>query len=323
MVDKMLTTKISDSFGRQFKKLRVSLGANCNFACVYCAKEDNLKISNKYEYRSADSFLLLISRLNSILHLEQIRLTGGEPTLYPELSKLIFGLKQIGIPKVSLTTNGYLLEKLTASLRESGLDSINVSLDAVDPNIFYVMSRGKKIERVLKGIEKALKSNIQIKLNCTVMKGYNDSQILPILNYAGSLGIPVRYIELMKMGHITEKDEGLIYYKDDILNDICEYYNITLLERTNSSTSEYYETNNGYKFGIIANESTPFCHDCNRLRLDSAGLIYGCLSSNSGYSILEAMDNKTELEKILIKALGNKQLFKFTGSSIAMQEIGG
>ena len=317
---------IEDSLGRTFKKLRLSLNYICNFACTYCVSEEDVYSPRKAhtgKSLSAKEFAILVSKLHSHLKLEEVRLTGGEPTLYSELVELIYLLKEIGIPKVALTTNGYLLSKLARDLKLAGLDSMNISLDAVNPEVFSKMSRGKKIEKTLEGIFAVKENEIPFKLNATIMKGYNEQEILSLLEFSGKLGVTVRYLELMKMGHLSGKTPEEIFTEKEILDSISKDYSFKELPREKSSTAKYWITKEGYQFGIIANESSPFCGDCNRLRLDSQGSVYGCLSSNHAFSIREAVHSEIPLEPILYQALLKKQDYQFSGSSLGMMSIGG
>ncbi len=317
---------IKDPQGRTFKKLRLSLNSICNFACTYCVSDEEVYSPRKAhtgKSLKAKEFAILVSKLHSHLKLEEVRLTGGEPTLYSELIELVYLLKKIGIPKVALTTNGYLLTKLAKDLKQAGLDSMNISLDAIDPEVFTKMSRGKKIEKTLEGIFATKENQIPFKLNATIMKGYNEKEILPLLDFSGKLGVTVRYLELMKMGHLAGKTPEDIFTEREILESIAINYNFEELEREKSSTANYWVTKEGYRFGIIANESSPFCSDCNRLRLDSQGSIYGCLSSNHAFSIQDAINSEIPLEPILYQALLKKQDYKFSGSELGMMSIGG
>jgi cyclic pyranopterin phosphate synthase len=143
---------IQDIYGRTFKTLRVSLLSACNLGCVYCTETDDLAIENKQQKATALSTQQLseiINQLHKALGLEVIRLTGGEPLLSPHLIPIIKEIKRLGISKIKLTTNGFLLERLAKTLREAGMQSINVSLDAVDEDVFFLMSRRNNVKRVL------------------------------------------------------------------------------------------------------------------------------------------------------------------------------
>lgn len=317
---------IQDKYGRTFKTLRVSLLNHCNLGCVYCvAGEDELKQSNSvaaHPHLPVADLLGIIERLHEQLQLETIRLTGGEPLLYHELVTLIRGIRSIGISQIKLTTNGFLLERLAGRLKEAGLESINVSLDAIDEAVFFRMSRRHDAQRIVGGIDAALSAGLSVKINTVVMKNMNESQIIPLLELAISRQIPIRYLEIMAMGHLHDQSEKYLITRDEILETIAENYRFEPLGRAGSATASYWQTEDGHRFGIIANESEPFCQDCNRLRLDSQGNIFGCLSSNHPIA-LQKEDNGKHLHGKLQEALLQKQTLRFTGSELSMLDIGG
>lgn len=315
---------ITDTYNRQFKTLRVSLLSRCNLSCVYCTMgEDEVKENNTHEHIApAQQLLQTIQQLHKVLALETVRLTGGEPLLYHELIPLIKGIKQAGISKIKITSNGFLLERMALPMKEAGMQSINVSLDAVDEDIFFLMSKRNQVKKVLDGIDAALDAGLQVKINAVIMKGINENQVLPLLAFAFERNIPIRFLEIMAMGYLHDNSAKYLFTQEDILNVISQQYQFTKTERSAAATANYWVTEEGKKFGIIANESEPFCHDCNRLRLDSNGNIYGCLSSNHPIAI----DNNEEESSLISKlqlAMNQKQAVKFVGSDLSMLHIGG
>jgi len=267
-------------------------------------------------------FVKRIAKLHTHLALENVRLTGGEPLLYRELPQLIKGISEIGISDIKLTTNGFLLEKQAAELKKAGLKAINISLDAIDEEVFYQMSKRRQVLKVFKGIDAALASGLQVKLNAVIMKGYNEHQVLPLLDYAFEKNIPIRFLEVMAMGHLHQNHEDYIFTQQQILETVRSKYQLGRIIRKKSATANYWKTNTGQTFGIIANESAPFCQDCNRLRMDNSGNLYGCLSVNKGFYFDEHADSES-LKHTLQAALQQKQLLKFTGSTLSMLKIGG
>jgi cyclic pyranopterin phosphate synthase len=329
---------VADRYGRSFKTLRVSLLNSCNLGCVYCVagndppaaaatddrrnpREGNIRPTPKNQLNVA-ALLRMIERLHGQLRLDTVRLTGGEPLLYPGLTEMIAGIRSIGIPEIKLTTNGFLLDRLAAPMRKAGMNSVNVSLDAVEENVFFLMSRRHSAGHVIRGIDAALEAGLNVKINAVLMKGMNESQVLPLLEFAFSRGLRIRFLELMAMGYLHDRPGEHLFPQEEILSVIGSRYSLTPMPRAASATANYWCTDTGGVFGIIANESEPFCGDCNRLRLDSQGNIYGCLSSNHPIRLNEA-DSAEEWREKLQQALLQKQALRFTGSDLSMLEIGG
>lgn len=314
---------ITDEYGRTFKTLRVSLLTRCNLGCIYCTNGDEAT-SNSASKKPMPTHNLLhaIGQLHSLLQLETVRLTGGEPLLYAGLIPVIEGIKAIGILNIKLTTNGFLLEKLAMPMKHAGMTSINVSLDAVDEDVYFLMSKRNNVQRIMTGINAAIEAGLEVKINAVIMKGINESQIIPLLEYAFEKNVIIRFLEVMSMGHLHQSSNKFLFTRREILDVINSRYAFCELSRNTSSTSEYWKTQQGKIFGIIANESEPFCHDCNRLRLDSEGNIYGCLSNNHPIS-LTGIDEQVQLIEKLQEALLQKQAVRFVGSELSMLNIGG
>lgn len=319
-----------DRYGRTFKKLRVSLTHECNYACLYCAdvKEkipsvpsDNRNLKPTKRMLSMSELLRIIEKLHKELDLEMVRFTGGEPLLYPKIDTLVAEVKKLGINKVTMTTNGHVLFNKIEDLEKAGLDGVNISLDAIDPIIFKEMSRFNGLHNVLKSIHKASESKMEVKLNTVILRGKNQDQLLHLLDFALQKGIVIRFLELMAMGPLKENYKELFFPEKDMLEIISKIYSIEPGEKEKNATAHYWNINGKKAFGIIANHSTPFCGDCNRLRLDSYGHIYGCLSSLKAIDILEPT-NSAFLKEALSEALRHKQTH-FIGNKRTMQSIGG
>jgi cyclic pyranopterin phosphate synthase len=268
----------------------------------------------------ADELLEMILPVAEEAGIESIRLTGGEPTLYPELEKLIGLLRNAGIAEVQLTTNGFSLARQAGVLTEAGLTSINISLDGADRESFRRMTRRDQFDTVVEGI-KAAASRIPAKLNATIVAGKNTDQVVPLFYLARSLGTPLRYLELMAMGPMQHQAQSLVFTEKEILSAIASEVRFSPVPRLPSATARYWKTEDGFQFGIIANESAPFCSDCDRLRMDSEGKIYGCLSDEAGVQVKGA--TRSELRLALAEALSRKQNVRFKGSARTMLEVGG
>jgi cyclic pyranopterin phosphate synthase len=320
--------KQTDVFGRSFKTLRISLTNTCNLACVYCVdpetKGTNSAIGfpiKKTPLQTAD-FIAYTEALHRLLDLKTIRLTGGEPTLYKELIPLIEGLHSLNIPEIKMTTNGHLLGRHAAHLKKAGLKSVNISLDALDENVFYAINKRHTLQKTLEGIEAAVHAGLEVKINCVVMKGINDNQITRLLAYSKARNIRVRFLELMQMGHLHHNFKDYFFSEKDILQTLSKEYSFTEVSRDQHATAKYWVMEDGYSFGIISNESDPFCDDCNRLRLDSYGNIFGCLSDQTAINMADGLNDELQLKACLQQALAQKKLM-FSGSPLSMQHVGG
>ena len=332
---------IRDEYGRTFKTLRVSLLSSCNLGCVYCVAGDDRAAAHAATAASAHAatgqhvtlqagsghlsvpaLLRIIERLHGQLQLRTIRLTGGEPLMYRGLLEVIGGIRSMGIPEIKLTTNGSMLKKLALPLKQAGMISVNVSLDAIEEDIFFRMTKQRSVQRVIDGIDAALQAALEVKINTVIMKDMNDMQIIPLLEFAFSRGIRIRFLELMGMGYLHDHSGDYLVTRAEILSVIAARYRFEPLIRADSATAKYWQTDKGAIFGVIANESDPFCGDCNRLRLDSGGNIYGCLSSNHPIA-LNNDETEEEWSGKLKLALKQKQALRFTGSDLSMLHIGG
>jgi cyclic pyranopterin phosphate synthase len=184
------------------------------------------------------------------------------------------------------------------------------------------MSRRHSVDRIIRGIDAALASGMNVKLNTVAMKGINESQLLPLAAFAAERGLKIRYLEVMAMGHLYAQADRHLLTQEEILDILSRRYILTPLDREASATARYWQAQGGPVIGVIANESEPFCRDCDRLRLDSSGNIYGCLSSNHPIS-LGLEETEEQWGEKLQQAMAQKQLVRFTGSDLSMLQIGG
>ena len=318
--------QLQDDFGRTFKTLRVSLLNSCNLACSYCVNPD-VKSKTEDAFKkdtrlNNEQFIDIIDTLHKTLRLSTIRLTGGEPLLYKPLLQLIDGIKKTGIDNIKITTNGVLLAEKAKALKESGITSINISLDTIDETTSLLINKKNNINKIIAGIDRCIEVGIPVKINCVIMKGINDNGIMQIFEFCKQRNIVIRFLELMEMGHLYHNYENYFFSEASILNTIKKQYSISTVIRKHGATANYWTTHDGFKFGIIANNSSPFCDDCNRLRLDSYGNIFGCLSNDTPIPVKEYIHQPHVLEQKLKAALSQKQM-KFSGSKLSMLHIGG
>jgi cyclic pyranopterin phosphate synthase len=323
-------TMIVDRQGRRFRNLRISLTAACNYACTYCVPDGKRLVAAQNEL-SADQMARGVEFLIEAAGIERLRITGGEPLLSPRLEGFMEQVGKMGLGDISLTTNGQLLARKLPLLLEAGIGRINVSLDTLDPSAFRAIARGGDLATVLEGMEQASTAGIRIKVNMVPLRGQNLDQVLPLLDYCLARGYELRFIELMRMGHLAADRNGFIQQfvsLGQLLELIGERHPFLQADAPVDATAVRYRIPGKGHFGVIANESVPFCRTCSRLRLSSTGWLHGCLSSNNRHYVGDLFDKPRHqalpaLQRLLIKALDDKQAVAFSGGATVMKIIGG
>jgi GTP 3',8-cyclase len=299
-----------DTMQRPLRDLRISVIDRCNFRCPYCMPED--QYAHDYVFLSKGNRLRFeeierLARAFASLGVHKLRLTGGEPLLRRDLPELVRMLVPIaGIDDVALTTNGVLLPRLSVALREAGLKRLTISLDSLEPETFRKLSGGRgEVEEVLAGIEAAEKAGFdRLKINCVVMRGVNDVQILGLLERFRGTGHIVRFIEYMDVGTVNHWRGELVVSSAELIDRINKRWPVRALERNyRGEVAERYEFEDGAgEIGFISSVSQPFCGDCSRARLSADGKLYTCLFARSGYDLrtaLRAGVSDTELAELV------------------------
>jgi cyclic pyranopterin phosphate synthase len=321
---------IVDRQGRRFRNLRISLTSACNYACTYCVPDGKRLVAAQNEL-SAEAMARGVGYLIEAAGIERLRITGGEPLISPRLERVMGEVGRMGLSDISLTTNGQLLTRKLPILLEAGISRINVSLDTLDPAAFRAIARGGDLQTVLDGMEQARAAGIRIKVNMVPLRGQNLDQVMPLLNYCLERGYELRFIELMRMGHLASDQNGFLQQfvsLAQLLSLIGERYEYLQADAPVDATAVRYRIPGKGHFGVIANESVPFCRTCSRLRLSSTGWLHGCLSSSSRHYVGDLFDKPRHqalpaLQRLLIKALNDKQAVAFSGGATVMKIIGG
>ena len=318
----MSQTKLSpltDKFGRTVDYLRLSVTDRCDFRCIYCMSEDMTFLPRQQLLTLEE--MAYLSRAFVELGVNKIRLTGGEPLIRKNIQALISDLGNLdGLDELLLTTNGSQLEKMSTQLADAGVSRINISIDSLCPERFEAITRTGKLERVLRGIEAAQAAGIErIKLNSVIVRGKNDDEIIPLVEFALAKGLDISFIEEMPMGDIGSRDrQSTMVSSEEIKEIISTVYSMLPSAETSAGPSRYYRimnervTDSHIRLGFISPNSHNFCESCNRVRVTSEGRLLLCLGNEHsvdlkavirGYpgdmdklkaTIIEAMDIKPE-----------------------------
>jgi cyclic pyranopterin phosphate synthase len=295
-----LPERLRDGFGRTISDLRVSVTDRCNYRCVYCRTGNDGARSS--ELGIAD--YLRMTRLFVSLGIEKVRLTGGEPLLRAGLVEMVQELAHMPTAEgasldLALTTNGHLLAGLAEPLKRAGLGRVTVSMDAVDPETFTAITRvPRSFDRVLAGIRAAAAAGLgPVKVNCVLLRGFNDSQIEQFAEFSRREGAIVRFIEWMPLEEPVAGDASRSWRRETVvtLDEIVARLSawrplVELPPNAASETARRYTFDDGIgEIGIVAPVSRPFCGHCSRIRLTSDGKIRTCLFSQSDHDLYRRM----------------------------------
>jgi cyclic pyranopterin phosphate synthase len=295
--------RLRDKFGRAITDLRVSVTDRCNYKCVYCRTGNE---GAQFTELAIADYLRMV-RLFVSLGVEKIRLTGGEPLLRSGLVEMVQELATMrtaylpngaptdnGLPlDIALTTNGHLLQGLAQPLKDAGLGRITVSMDAVDAETFTAITRvPRSFDKVLAGIRKAQAVGLgPVKVNCVLLRGFNDGQIEQFAEFSRREGVIVRFIEWMPLEEDRSWKRETVISMDEIVTRLNAYRPLVeLAPHTASETAKRFTFDDGVgEIGIIAPVSRPFCGHCSRARLTSDGKIRTCLFSQSDHDLFGEM----------------------------------
>jgi molybdenum cofactor biosynthesis protein A len=300
-----------DNHGRKMNYLRLAVTDRCNLRCFYCMPEDGLNWLSRKELMSYEEMLQACSLLVK-MGIEKIRITGGEPFVRKDIMKFLTALSQLeGLNELTITTNGVLTAPHVEELKNIGVKSVNLSLDTLDANRFFTITRRDEFNNVMATFNALLKHNIEVKINAVVMDRKNTQDIIPLVELTRSLPVSVRFIEEMPFNGDGHVYSGITWDYVRILEEITNKYpDIKKIPDNLYSTSYNYQIP-GYKgsVGIIAAYSRTFCGTCNRIRITPEGELKTCLYDNGVLNIKNLMreDMSTEdLKKILLNVFDHR-----------------
>ena len=274
------TGPLLDTFGRVADDLRISVTDRCNFRCTYCMPAEGLPWLPKGGILTFEEITRL-ARLFLSLGVRSLKLTGGEPTVRAEFPKLVGMLRALDPQvEISMTTNGLLLDRLAGPLAEAGLDRVTVSLDSLLRHRFEEMTRRDALDKVLEGLRAAEAASLTpIKLNCVVIAGTNDGEVVDFARLARDTGHEVRFIEYMPLDAEQRWERAKVVPSAEILEAIDKAYPLIAPDSDGQEPASTYRFADGAPgaVGVIASVTEPFCEACNRLRLTADGNLRSCL----------------------------------------------
>ncbi len=272
-----MARQLIDSYGRVHRDLRISVTDRCNFRCQYCMPAEGLDWLPREELLTFEEIERLARVLVERFGVDNIRLTGGEPTVRANLAVLVEKLAALDVD-LSITTNGTTLPALADSLVEAGLKRINVSLDSLRADRFLELTRRDELDKVLAGIDAAIAAGLApVKVNAVMMRGINDDELLDFARFGRDKGVTVRFIEFMPLDAEGRWTNETVVTLDEIVRRIGDEFPIEPVERTSAPATRYRYSDGGGEFGVIASVTQAFCESCDRVRLTADGQFRNCL----------------------------------------------
>lgn len=301
-----------DKHGRKINYLRLAVTDRCNLRCFYCMPEEGLDWLSRKEVMSYEE-MLRISAVLVKMGIEKIRITGGEPFVRKDFMSFLTRLSRLqGLQQLSLTTNGVLTAPFVPELKKMGIASVNLSLDTLDRDRFFAITRRDVLPSVLQTLEALLQHEIEVKINAVVMAGKNTADILPLVELTRELPVSLRFIEEMPFNGGGVHPVSLAWDHVQIMNTIqAQHPTIQKLPDPPFSTSYNYQIP-GYKgsVGVIAAYTRTFCGTCNRIRLTPQGDLKTCLYGDGVLNVKDLMragHDDQSMAEALSKAISNKE----------------
>lgn len=300
-----------DNHGRAVNYLRLAVTDKCNLRCFYCMPEHGIDWLRRDELMSYEE-LLRISSLLVSMGIEKIRITGGEPFVRKDIMHFLSALTGLqGLKELNITTNGVLTAPLVPELKKLRIKSVNLSLDTLDRNRFFAITRRDELPNVLETLEQLLRHDMEVKLNAVVMDGRNTDDIIPLVDLTKSLPISVRFIEEMPFNGTGNHYHALVWNHVKILDTIRGQYPLIqkIQDPPYSTSANYHIPGHKGNVGIIAAYTRSFCGTCNRLRLTPTGMLKTCLYDDGVLNIRDLVrtyDDDEMVREQLLDVIGSR-----------------
>ncbi|XP_051578387.1 molybdenum cofactor biosynthesis protein 1-like isoform X2 [Myxocyprinus asiaticus] len=295
-----LSAFLTDTFGRRHNYLRISLTEKCNLRCQYCMPEEGVKLTPRSQLLTAEE-VLTVARLFVREGVTKIRLTGGEPFIRPDVLHIIKLRKLEGLKTIAVTTNGMNLARLLPGLKKAGVDLLNISLDSLVPTKFEFIVRRKGFHKVMESIEKAIEMGYNpVKVNCVVMRGLNEDELLDFVALTERKPLDVRFIEYMPFDGNRWNFKKMVSYQEMLDCIKQKWPNLEPVPGEETDTAKAFRVP-GFQgqLGFITSMSDHFCGSCNRLRITADGNLKVCLFGNSEVSLRDCLRSGASEEELL------------------------
>jgi cyclic pyranopterin phosphate synthase len=269
---------LTDSFGRVVRDLRVSITDRCNFRCTYCMPAEGMVWQDRAELLTFEEITRVVGVFTS-LGVEGVRLTGGEPTVRAHLPVLVAQLASLPArPELAMTTNGASMRLMAEDLRAAGLDRVNISCDSLQPQRFAEITRRDSLPAVLDGIQAANAAGFDpVKINCVLMRGVNDDEIVDFARFGREHGVSIRFIEFMPLDADDRWQRGAVVPSSEVIERVAAAFPIEEIAHGPEPASRFRFTDGAGEIGVIASVTQPFCASCDRVRVTADGQFRTCL----------------------------------------------
>ena len=297
---------VGDTFGRPLRSLRLSVTDRCNLRCKYCMPEEDYVWLPREDVLTHEEMASLTGYFTD-LGVDRVRLTGGEPLLRRDLARLIrLLLQNRRITDIALTTNGILLADQAEALYGAGLHRVTVSLDTLRPERFRQLTRRDEYARVMEGIQSVARAGFTgLKLDTVMIRGFNDDELISLIEFGKRVQAEVRFIEYMDVGGANEWSQQKVFSRAAMLTLLSEHYGtIEPIPERGAAPAQRFLLPDGTTFGIIPSTTTPFCTTCDRSRVTADGMWYRCLYATKGTDLRNPLRTGMSADEIraLIRA---------------------
>ncbi|HDH97381.1 MAG TPA: GTP 3',8-cyclase MoaA [Proteobacteria bacterium] len=306
--------------------LRLSVTDLCDLRCIYCRSADGVDLKPRDEIMSFEEMVDHVKLIDGVTPIRKLRLTGGEPLVRRDITRLVGMLRQ-ALPnaEIAMTTNGHTLFELAGELKSAGLERVNISLDTLKPERFEYITRGGDLRRVLAGIDAAIDAGLTpVKINTVLLRGINDDELADIVRFASERGLVARFVELMPTPASESLGSRVFMSVFSALKIISRRIDVEVASRSSSGYMVCRAALNGgpVRFEFIPSMTGPFCDTCNRLRLDSTARLFPCLLSDEHIDLRSFGDEAAAAAEVK-RLVSSKHPPSVRRRSTSMSSIGG